>query len=58
MTTLEIREKHRLEWENIVISYINRGYSKGEAMQKADDSFMDDEGEDFEDWQFLGNTIS
>lgn len=32
-----LREKHRLEWENIVISLINRGWSKSDARWEADD---------------------
>lgn len=37
----ELREKYRLEWENIVISLINSGWSKGEAQHEADDRLND-----------------
>lgn len=32
-----LREKHRLEWENIVISLINQGWLKSDARYEADE---------------------
>jgi len=36
----ELREKHRLEWENIVITKINQGFSKSDAKQWADECIL------------------
>ncbi len=35
------REEHRLEWENIVISFINQGWSKVHARRVADERIED-----------------
>lgn len=47
--TLELREKNRLTWENLVITYINCGYSKSDAQTAADESIRYDESGDFEE---------
>ena len=36
MNAEQLREKYRLEWENLVISYINQGMGKEEAKLNAD----------------------
>ena len=50
MDKLEAREKNRLQWENYVIDYIGRGYTKGDAQRAADDRLRyeekDEENED------------
>lgn len=52
-----LRDQNRLEWENWVISYINQGTTKGEAIRQADerllsyyeDSLDEREGKDYID---------
>lgn len=41
MSKFELREKYRLEWENIVIDKINQGWLKSEAQNWADESLLD-----------------
>jgi hypothetical protein len=36
MKNKSVIEEHRLEWENIVIDLINRGWTKSEAQNEAD----------------------
>jgi len=38
---LSLRDKHRLEWENKVISYINMGSRKSDAQIRADENLED-----------------
>jgi hypothetical protein len=41
ISSLELREKHRLEWENWVISLMHQGFGKTEAQYRADERLED-----------------
>lgn len=50
---MELRDKYRLEWENIVINLINQGWMKSKAQYEADDRLESRYGEvDEEDEPF------
>ena len=46
---MDLREKYRLEWENIVISLISSGWLKSDAQYEADErlelKYSEDEDE-------------
>ena len=42
----KLREQHRLEWENLVITYINQGCSKSDARYNADQRISDKYGKE------------
>lgn len=46
---LNLRERYRAEWENIVISLINSGWSKSDAQYEADNRLEDRYSDDNED---------
>ena len=48
---LKLRELHRLEWENIVISLINSGWGKSDAQHEADERIRDR-------WEDIENSIT
>lgn len=44
-----LREKYRLEWENIVIMLINSGWGRSDAQIEADQRIEDNHDEEDED---------